>query len=94
MKKSLGGIFHPYFLKNTPLKSEFLCSINKTVSKSSLHERLRPSFFFLTHEVMVLGKCQVFDFDRFLNLNILENYPAIFEILGSIQRTGCGKLLC
>ena len=36
-----------------------------------------------------------FYFGRFfLNfLNILEIYPAVSEILGSIQRTGCGKLI-
>ena len=41
-------------------------------------------------------KIQIFDFlTVFLNvLNILENYAAIPEILGSILRTGFEKLIC
>ena len=78
------GIFDPYFLfffsKNNPLKSEFLVSMNRTVSKRSLHQQLRANIS--KHKVMALGVVKLLIFNSFSNfLNILENYPAIFEIL-------------
>ena len=58
--------------------------MNGAVSKSCLHEWLRSIVFAL--KVMDLG---IFNF-----LNILENCYDIFEILGSIQRMVCEKLIC
>ena len=47
------------------------------------------------HKVIHFGKSQIFDFLTVLNvMNILENFPAIFEILVSIQRNGSEKLIC
>ena len=52
-------------------------------SQNFLHIKLSPS------------EKPIFSFfDNILNfLNFLENYPAISEVLGSVQRTGCGKLI-
>ena len=33
-------------------------------------------------------------FRKKVSPNVFESYPAIFEILGSILRRGCGKLIC
>ena len=45
--------FFRFFLEHTSLKSEFLVSMHKTVSKNYLQERLRGNFF--THKVVALG---------------------------------------
>ena len=48
-----------------------------------------------THEVFLQKKGIGKVFDCFLNLlKTLENYPAMCEILGPIQRTSCGKRVC
>ena len=53
--------------------------------------RLRPYFL---HKVMALGIVNILNFDRFSNFsNIFEHCTAMFEILGSIQKTGCKKLI-
>ena len=62
-------------------------------SSSALAENRK----FLHKKVIVLGKTikhQFFEhlFPNFLKLT--KKYALIFEILGSIQRTGCGKLHC
>ena len=65
--------------------------MNRTVLKTPLHKRLRPIFFTQGYDPL---NSQFFYFDWFLNfLIILKKYPAIFEILGSIQRAVCGKFI-
>ena len=43
--------------------------------------------YFLQTSCVERISTQIFDFGTFL-----ENYPAIYEILGSMDRTACGKL--
>ena len=66
MGEYLTHIFDFFCRLKTPLKSEFLASMNKKVLKSSLHKRLRPIFY--THKFIALGIIKVSIFDQFVNL--------------------------
>ena len=95
-KKCVGEIFDPYlrfFTKNTPHKSNFSVSMNRTVWKSSLNERLRPRFF--NTELWPSGKSIFFYFWPFFKLFVYSRkLPChICDFFGSIQEPVLGSSL-
>ena len=95
-------IFDPYFclfflhyLLNYPPKSEILISIKRTGSGGKISCASVYAQVFYT-KIMALKKSQIFDFLTIFGnfFSFLENYSPKSEILVSMGRTCCGKLLC
>ena len=73
------------FLDNCPSQIRVI-SLNgqNFLEKLSCDKRLHPIFFFTKNYGP--RNCQIYSFSTFLNF--LETFPALFEILGSIQIKG------